>query len=169
MVDSSDTGAWFCALGETINPGEKARLATYLRAFGASAGVAVVAVPNWQTALRLINDPHWNEDLWRAEQAERTRLLQAPAASERAAPESAAFEAISDRLHGCAAVAAARMGCSEQGLIRAAAGAATEAYYLGGLAHAAGVGAEHPFLCKLALFEGGHWPLVLIENQYYLF
>ncbi len=141
----------------------------YLRAFGASDDVNLVAVPDWQSALRLTNDPRWNENLWRAEQAERARLLQALAASARAAPAGAAFEAISDRLHGCAAVAAARMGCSEQGLIRAAAGAATEAFYLGALARAAGVGPEHPFLCKLALFEGGHWPLVLIENQYYIF
>ena len=68
-----------------------------------------------------------------------------------------------------ACIAAARMGCSDQGLIRAAAGAATEALYLGELARTSGAAGHHPFLCKLALFESGHWPLVLIENQYYIF
>jgi len=169
VAAANATGAWFCALGETLNTGEQTSLQRYLQGLGAPQDISLHAVADWQTALRLTTDARWDASLWRAEQTERARLLQALATGGRAALASAAFEAISDRLHGCAALAAARMGCSEPGLIRAAAGAATEALYLSELARAADASAQHPFQCKIALFESGHWPLVLIENQYYIF
>lgn len=160
-----EQSAWFCALGEPLNAGEQATLRSYLRGLGKDGAAPIKVVAGWGEARRVSADPRWDHSLWHAEQLERKRLLAVLPASF----AGAALEAISDRLHGCAAVAAARMGCADQGLIRAAAGAATEAVYLAALARAAGVGNEHPFACKLALFESGHWPLLLIDDNYYLF
>jgi len=61
------------------------------------------------------------------------------------------------------------MGCSDPGLIRAAAGALGEALYLAKLAELASEASSHPFLLKLALFAGGHWPLGVVDDHFYVF
>jgi hypothetical protein len=74
-----------------------------------------------------------------------------------------------ESVHGAAAVEAARRGCSDPGLIRAAAGAASEALYLAELARLAGEGEDHPFARKQSLFAGGHWPLGIVSGRYHVF
>ena len=77
--------------------------------------------------------------------------------------------ALTDSLHGAAAVAAARAGCSDPGLIKAAAGSAFYAAYQYRLACAANSAEDHPFMRKYALFAAGRWPLGLIDAHYALF
>jgi hypothetical protein len=74
-----------------------------------------------------------------------------------------------EAVHGAAAVAAARGGCSDVGMIAAAAGAASEALHLAELARLGGENEAHPFFSKQALFAAGHWPLGAVEGRYYVF
>ena len=64
---------------------------------------------------------------------------------------------------------AARSGCSDAALIRAAAGALSQALYFADLTRLAGLGLSHPFSIKKALFSGGHWPLGIVQGTYYVF
>jgi len=74
-----------------------------------------------------------------------------------------------DTAHGAAAVEAARGGCPDAALIRAAAAAVSEALYLCELGRLAGANEAHPFTLKRALFAGGHWPLGIVGGRYHVF
>ncbi|MEO7404112.1 MAG: hypothetical protein ABIU95_10630, partial [Burkholderiales bacterium] len=74
-----------------------------------------------------------------------------------------------DALHGCAAVAASRFGCSDAGMIKVAAGAASYAAYHQQLAITARVPDTHPFQRKYALFMGGRWPLGVYGDRFAIF
>jgi hypothetical protein len=76
---------------------------------------------------------------------------------------------LNEALHGAAAVAATRAGCSDAALIRAAAGAASYAAHQAHLALAAGAPPGHPFLRKYALYCGGRWPLGVYEGRFAIF
>lgn len=172
---ASSNAAWFCALAEPLSAGECEHARACVQTLLGSVP-DILVVDGWAAAKEIINAPKWNVALWQAEQRERYRLMEIAQARLGNAPMlrelTASFESISDTLHGCAAVAAARMGCGDAGLIRAAAGAATEALYLAGLARVAVQPEEqtkHAFGHKLALFEAGHWPLALVDNNYYVF
>jgi hypothetical protein len=66
-------------------------------------------------------------------------------------------------------VAAARGGVADMALIRAAAGAATQACYQAALVLAAGAEAEHPFAIKFRLYEAGRWPLGIVGMTFNVF
>jgi hypothetical protein len=74
-----------------------------------------------------------------------------------------------DDVHAAAAAQAARGGCSDAALIRAAAGALGQALHLAEVAQLSGESAAHPFLLKKTLFAGGRWPLGIVNASYYLF
>jgi hypothetical protein len=70
-----------------------------------------------------------------------------------------------------AADAAEHAGIADEGLIRAAAGAATQGCYQAALVLAAEAEdqEQHPFALKYRLFESGRWPLGVVGASYYLF
>jgi hypothetical protein len=164
---------WFFMLGEALSPGELQQLRDYFRGLGIAGDIAVEQVGSWSRARAVITNAEWDRRYWDAEQAEKQRLA-AVASARRGTPElvrlqSQTLELSSQTVHGAAAVAAARFGCSDVGLIGAAAGAASEALHLAELAELAGQHLAHPFLLKRAVFEAGHWPLGAIGARYYVF
>jgi hypothetical protein len=164
---------WFFMLGEPLGDSEREQVRGYLNGLGLDEQTPVESVPDFAKAARIISHPDWDRRWWDAEQHERARL-RAKAAAVRGSGEllltlSQSTEESLTTTHGAAAVQAARLGCRDPALIRAAAGALAEALYLAKLAELAGEAASHPFLSKRALFAGGHWPLGLVWSHFYLF
>jgi hypothetical protein len=164
---------WFSMLGEPLSEAELHHLQQYLRGLAIDEPMPVQVVADWPSAGRAIVNPSWDRRWWDAEQRERARLYTNAAAIR---GEGEVLESLSrtlgestDVAHGSAAVAAARGCCTDAALIRAAAGALSQALYLGELAVLAGENDRHPFLVKQALFAGGHWPLGIVSGQYYVF
>ncbi len=155
--------AWFSTLGAPLGEGEEADIAAYLAGLGLAAKLPTLVVESWSQAAEIIRNPaaQW----WAAEEAERSRLE----ARAKLDPADPAWLTLTDALHGAAAVAAARGGSADPGLIRAAAGSATYAAYQQRLAAAAGEGEAHPFMRKYALFAGGRWPLGLYGDRFAIF
>lgn len=164
---------WFFMLGEALNDSERASVKAYLRGLGIEDDMPVANVHDWNDARRAISDPRWDQRWWNAEQAERQRLYRTAQAKltepELLARLSETLESVTETVHGAAAVEAARRGCADAGLIRAAAGAAAESLYLADLACLAGADDRHPFRLKQSLFAGGHWPLGIVRGRYYVF
>lgn len=162
---------WFAALGERLTEAERADMTAYLAGLG-FAGAPVAAARDWDDAARIVTDPAWEQRWWDAEEALRAELLRR--AGERLG-ETKMLEALSsvtqaahDATIGAAAMAAARSRSSDPGLIRAAAGAATQACYQGALVLLAGAGDEHAFAAKLRLFRAGRWVLGIVRGTAYL-
>ena len=153
--------AWFSALGELLGEDERSEVDGYLGGLGLQAPIR--AVKTWEEAAATCRAP--SDDWWRREEEERERLER----SARLDPADPEWLALNDVLHGAAAVAAARAGCADAALIRAAAGSASYAAYQARLAHAAGAAAGHPFLRKYALYCGGRWPLGVYHGEFSIF
>ena len=154
-------GAWFSALGEPLGDAERADIAAYLA--GLAIDSPVHAVSSWEEAGVICKRAA--EAWWRAEERERERLEKGA----RLNPADRDWLALNETLHGAAAVAAARSGCADAALIRAAAGAASYAAYQARLARAAGAAQDHPFLRKYALYCGGRWPLGVYGGRFAIF
>ena len=155
--------AWFSSLGAPLDDAERAEIAAYLRGLGLPADLPVHTASSWGEANRFCRRPAgaW----WQAEEAQRTRLERLA----RLDPANVEWLQVTERLHGAAAVAAARSGCADAALIRVAAGAATYAAYQQRLAQAAGAPPAHPFLRKYALYCGGRWPLGVYDQRFAIF
>ena len=155
--------AWFSALGAPLGEGERADIAAWLAGFGIREQDSPRLVLDWAETAELIRAPagSW----WQAEEDERRRLER----SVRLDPADRGWIRVNESLHGAAAVAAARAGIADAGLIKVAAGAASYAVYHYLLACGAGVPDEHPFLRKYALFAGGRWPLGVYDGRFALF
>lgn len=163
--------SWFAAVGEPVIEAERADARAYLAGLG-FADAEVAAVGDWKQAEEVIRAEDWNTRWWQAEVERRARLLPLAQASQDGAELLASLTDIavsaSDRAHGAAAVAAARGGIADPGLIRAAAGAASTACYQAALETACGE-AEGAFSIKFRLFEAGRWPLCLEGARYFIF
>jgi len=164
---------WFFMLGEPLASAEHDQVREYLRGLELDSELPIESVPDWASAEEFIASPDWDRRWWDAEQRETRRLYAFLGAAENAAAllDSLAhtLDSTGQAVHGAAAVAAARHGCANPALIRAAAGSASQAIYLGELAALAGEPASHSFRSKLALYEGGHWPLGIVRGRYYVF
>ena len=164
---------WFFMLGEPLGAAEQAQVRGYLAGLDLAEDTPLESVHDFEGAARAISNPDWDRRWWEAEQRERERLR---AQVNLALADGALWRQLSHSTddaivgaHGAAAVQAARMGCSDPGLIRAAAGALGEALHLAKLAELAGAAPSHPFLLKRALFAGGHWPLGIVTGRFYVF
>lgn len=164
--------AWFSSLGESLGPAELAEARDYIAALG-FPDAEVALVNDWEEAESCVRNPDWNTAWWEAEEQLRAGLLEA---ARTALPEerllqalTRATQAASDVVHGAAAVSAARFGCADQALIRAAAGSATQACYQAALVLLAGDEVDHPFAIKFRLFEAGRWPLGIVGRSFNLF
>ncbi len=155
--------AWFSTLGAPLGEGEEADIRAYLAGLGLAAALPTLLVESWAQAAEIIRNPApaW----WDAEEAARAKLEHGVQLD----PADPQWLALTESLHGAAAVAAARGDGADQGLIRAAAGSATYAAYQHRLARAAGAGDAHPFMRKYALFSGGRWPLGLYGDRFAVF
>lgn len=163
---------WFFMLGEPLSLAERQLGRDYLAQWGHADAYSIESVSEWRRALLVIANPEWDRRLWDLEQKERLRLL----AKANAVCGEAQVRAIlsstvaaSEAAHGTAAIVAARIGCTDVGFIRAAAGAASEAVYLARLATLAGEPPTHGFHAKQSLFAGGHWPLGALRGSCYIF
>lgn len=155
--------AWFSALGEPLSEDERHEIAAYVAGLGMNSAMPVRQALTWKEAGELCRTP--SDDWWAREEEERSRLERGV----RLDPADPEWLALNERLHGAAAVAAARAGCADAALIRAAAGAASYAAYQARLARVAQAPAAHPFLRKYALYCGGRWPLGVYENRFGIF
>lgn len=162
---------WFFMLGQPISALERQQVSDYLRALDIAEDFPVAGLSDWRGAHQIITNPDWDRRCWGAERRE-TRRLKTKAAS--ACGEVRMWESLSattddsNAAHGAAAVAAARLGCTDVGFIGAAAGAASEAAYQAELARLAEEPEQHPFHLKQALFSAGHWPLGVANGRYYI-
>lgn len=163
---------WFFMLGEPLAPGEAAKVEGYLRGLNLEAR-PLEALADWSGAGAVIKSANWDPSWWEAEQREakhlHERATRAHGEDGVAQRLATVLERTMAAVHGAAAVHASRMECCDAALIRAAAGAAGQALHLAELAELSGESAAHPFLLKRALFAGGHWPLGIVNGNYYLF
>ncbi|HET9959433.1 MAG TPA: hypothetical protein VFQ61_33310 [Polyangiaceae bacterium] len=164
---------WLFMLGEPLGQREREQVREYLTGLGLEQELSFETVKDFAAAARIIAHPDWDRRWWDAEQRERERLrnqlVSTPGSGQRLRALSDFVQDSISEHHGTAAAQATRLGCADAGLIRAAAGALGEALYLGKLAQLAGAPASHPFLLKQALFEGGHWPLIVLAGHFYVF
>lgn len=166
------TASWFAMAGEPLSPAEQGDLRTYLDSLGLAAD-DMTQVAGWPEAEACIKNTDWDDAWWAAEERLRTTLL---AQAEDRFGEVPAMQAlshiaeqVSEVVHGAAAIAASRSGIADQGLTRAAAGAATMACYQAAVEVLAGVANGRPFAAKLRLFEAGHWPLCMRAGNFFIF
>jgi hypothetical protein len=163
---------WFGMLGAPIGDAESGLVRQYLGALGIDEALPIEAVHDWPSARNVATSPAWDRRWWDAEQRERQRLYSRIL---KVLPEEGVLRLLSSTLDSDGAVrdAAARAAglacCTDAGLVRAAAGAASEAFYLAELARLASANHEHPFRLKEALFAGGRWPLGILAGRYWLF
>lgn len=170
---SGAQAAWFSCLGLALGESEFDRIKGYLAGIGAPQATEIITVAHWSEAAEVIRNPRWDSGWWDREEAERRRLI---SEAEKNIGRTVllkdltdATDRLSEAVHGAAAVAAARDGVADAGLIRAAAGAATMAAHQYELSRIAGAADDHPFACKFALFHGGRWPLGIFESRFVIF
>jgi hypothetical protein len=172
FADRLGAASWFSVIGEVLTPAEHADAAGYVMSLGLKE-VETSEISAWRDAEACIKATDWDSRWWDAEERLRQELLER--AQERHG-EAVMLEAlteiseqVSDTVHGAAAVAAARDGVADAGLIRAAAGAATMACYQAAVGVAADLANDNPFIAKYRLFEAGHWPLCVRGAAFYIF
>ena len=166
------TVPWFATVGAPLAAAERALADDYLAALG-FPGTAVDGVADWPCAQALADAPDWDRAWWRAEDALRQALLATGTAQHGGGALLAALTrvtlAASDRGHDVALGALDRAGIADAALARAAAGAATQAAYLGALAVVVDAPPDHAFIAKLRLFEVGRWPLGIVGGHFHVF
>ena len=163
---------WFFNLGEPLGVAERHQVNEYLTGLGLVESFPVESIADWDTAHAAIADERWDPRWWNAEQREQDRLATRVREGVGEVGLTRAMSASlgsADAVYEAATVEAAKSGCSDVALIRAAAGALSQALYLAELSRLAGMGVTHPFSIKKALFSGGHWPLGIVQGTYYVF
>jgi hypothetical protein len=163
---------WFATVGDELDGKDLDNARAYLDALGfPEAEVADVA--NWLDAEVAARNPDWNPEWWEAEEQLRMALIDEATALHGDEPLMIALTHVtstaSDLVQAAATAAATRTGNADEGLIRAAAGAATQACYQAALVLAAEGEPEHAFAAKFRLFESGRWPLGIVGNTFHLF
>ncbi|MBM3570563.1 MAG: hypothetical protein FJX46_17625 [Alphaproteobacteria bacterium] len=172
FVAGLEAVAWFGAVGEKLTADEAAAARAYLDALGfPDAGIGQVI--DWDEAGDAAQNPELNSDWWEAEEQARMALI-AEAEARLTGPELlSALDHVAQeaaRIAGAAAVdSAARFGCEDEALVRAAAGAAAQACHQAALVLAAGAEPDHPFALKFRLYESGRWPLGVAGGTFNLF
>jgi len=164
---------WFTTVGTMIDPGLRAAADSYASALG-FPDATVADVTEWEDAEFAAANPDWNTDWWEAEEQQRIALT--AQAVELLGDEEMLVVALtnvtkaaSECVHVAAAGAAGDIGRRNPALVRAAAGAATQASYQTALLLAAGGDEDHPFALKFRLFEAGRWPLGIIGSSFNVF
>jgi hypothetical protein len=172
LLSDLGLGGWYSGVGEPLTEGELADAEAYAAGLGLGP-LAIREVRDWRAAQAVASHPGWDPRWWAAEEGER-RALYAHAAAEVAETDLLAAltrltEAAAEEFYGPAAVAMARAGIADQGLARAAAGSAAQSLYQLALARQAGRDDSHLFAAKYRLFQGGRWPLCVVDGALYVF
>lgn len=163
---------WFASVAEPLDRGAVEDARVFLDALG-FPDVHVADIAGWDEAADAIQNPEFNDAAWEAEE-QLSAALHAEALT-RVSEEDLAMAlthvtaSASEVVHQAAAIAAARSGVEDEALIRAAAGAATQACFQAALVLAAGGDPDHPFALKYKLFEQGRWPLGIVGATFSLF
>lgn len=164
--------AWFDRLGAELESDEVDWAERYLAELG-FPDVAVSPVADWEEAEAAARNPDWNSDWWEAEEQLRAALLADAVAKSDEETVMLTLTHVTNRASEAvllaAEAAAARFGVEDEALIRAAAGAATQACYHAALVLAAEADEEHPFALKYRLYEAGRWPLGVVGRSFNLF
>jgi hypothetical protein len=158
---------WFARAGRKPSPAEARAAKAWAQGLG-FARTRPAHARDWRAARRIASDPAQGRGWWTKEERLRRGLLKR---AERLLGRGRALELLTQaamRAHGRAAGAAARKFPDEL-FAAAAAGAATQACYLGALALLAGAGPDHAFSAKLGLFQSGRWPLGIRGGRAYIF
>ncbi|HYQ03894.1 MAG TPA: hypothetical protein VER96_34715 [Polyangiaceae bacterium] len=165
--------AWFARLGEPLTDAERQLVRAYLTGLGLEREFAIETVTDFQSAARIIAHPDWDRRWWEAEQRERerlrTELMTAEASSQLLQALSRSVDDSLRAEQGTDVAPLAALGCTDEGLNRAAAGALGETLYSSRLAELANAAPMHPFSSKRAIFAMGHWPLVMLGGCFYVF
>lgn len=162
--------AWFARLGEPLAEAERKLVRAYLTGLGLEQGLALETVTDFQSASRIITHPDWDRRWWEAEQRERERLRSELMSREASGQLLQALSrSVDDSLTAEQGAPLAALGCTDEGLNRAAAGALGETLYASKLADLVDAAPVHPFSSKRALFAAGHWPLVVLGGCFYVF
>ena len=164
--------SWFAAVGEPLLDSERAESLRYLKALGLDS-VEVAPAKNWADAERVARHPRRDRRWWDAEEAAgRALFAEAEVGRGRDLLLGALSLVLSEATNivlGMASTSALRAGVVEHAIAAVAAGAATHACFQTGLALGAQAGETHPFAIKRRLFEGGRWPLGVVEGVFYIF
>ena len=162
---------WFETCGRPLSPDETARAASYVAALGIGE-FPVQGVSGWRAAQSLARNPDWNRDWWEAEsQAEKALHLKGIARFGRddfLRNLTAVTEAASS-IQLPASRALSRSGIDDQGLAKAAAGAASQACHQAAMACLNKSGESHLFARKFRLYAAGRWPLGIVQNRCFVF
>jgi hypothetical protein len=172
-----NTVPWFGVIGEPLDERELILAEDYLLNLGFPEAT-VSPVEDFETAEEAIRNHDLNTAFWEAE--EQARMALYAEAVERADEEVLSMaltyvgHAATESIQFAAEAAVDAFGLQDEGLVRAAAGAAQQSCHLVALVLAAEFeDAEdqerHPFALKYRLFEMGRWPLGLVGASYYLF
>lgn len=154
---------WFGALGQPLVAAERHAIEAYLAALGLTSTQPAMVVQSWEALAPIIR--HASLECWNGEH-ELRRAMTGAGNPLRADGE---WVQLNDAIHAAATSAAARFGCSDAGLIKAATGAASFAAHDYQLATAAQCGPQHAFAHKYALFARGRWPLGLYDGRFAIF
>lgn len=158
---------WFGRCSRPIDADDRALVQAWIDACGLS-GASIRCVAGWREAAAWLRERRFVDGFWASE--ERLRLaLRDEAALRLGEAEllerlTQATESIIDALREAAVAAAACESVLDEGLVRAAAGAAALAEHQRALAQLAGVPAAHPFFCRHRLFARGRWPLGVFDD-----
>jgi hypothetical protein len=163
---------WFSVVGDELSREDLSNARAYLDALGfPDADVADVA--NWLDAEVAVHNPDWNPEWWEAEEQLRMGLLDDASGLHGEEAMVIALTHVTsvaaEVVQAAAEISARRTGNADEALIRAAAGAATQACYQAALVLAAGGEPDHAFALKFKLFESGRWPLGIVGNTFHLF
>lgn len=130
--------------------------AAYARSLGLNPACSVIS--DWREVERIARNPGSAEGWWSREEAERLRLTQEAA---NRIGEELLLETLSTAVEGHADSTYARAveAGGDEALARVASGAVLMAIHNRALALLSGLGADHLFMQKYALFASGRWPL----------
>lgn len=123
---------------------------------------------DWRDVESLTRDPRSANGWWEVEDAERRRLMRETAGR---IGEELLLDTLTAAVEGHAQITFARAveAGGDEALARVASGAALMAIHNNALALLAGLGVNHLFVQKYALFASGRWPLGTRETTLTLF
>jgi hypothetical protein len=166
LLDAIAGTRWFARTGRKPSEAESRAAEAWAAGLGFRK-VRLAHAKDWRAARRVASDPASGRGWWLKEERLRAALLRR---AERKLGRGRALELLTEaalRAHGRAAKAAGKF--PDALFAAAAAGAATQASYLGALARLAGARPDHAFSAKLALFRSGRWPLGIRGGRAYIF
>ncbi len=163
---------WFKSIGDELTPAHMDLARTYLELLGFPE-VDVALVPDWDAALILAENPHWDSAAWDAEEMLRTALSAELLERIHEQALSVVLSHVSAQAGAVLAEliqdVAALWELDDEAFLNAAAGAAVQATHQAALALAAEADEDHPFLYKFKLFEAGRWPIGISGATFNLF